>query len=196
MCQEISLSCFIGFGSLVNTETHGYSALGAVRIAGWSRAWINNDTYDHAFLSVIPGQQTSILGLLARVPDANWSELDVREAGYDRRRLEPTEWEFEEASSVGVPPSDMPIDDVQMYVHSHGDFAAPDRPILRSYLETVLVGFHTVFGTQGVRSFIDTTTAWTRIQDDSVLPLYPRYVKAQGAALKPVQQALAEIEKK
>jgi hypothetical protein len=88
------MACFIGFGSLVNTATHKYQPLAAVRVPGWSRAWINNDLYDHAFLSVVPQAEQSILGLLAAVPDRNWRELDQREAGYDRKPMEPSDWQI------------------------------------------------------------------------------------------------------
>lgn len=189
------MSCFVGFGSLVNTSTHIYKAEAPVRVLGWSRAWINNDTYDHAFLSVIPRSDVSIYGLLARVPDGNWDELDVREAGYRRRKLDSSEWLVESGVAPLVGETELNRDDVQMYVHSSGAFASSDKPILYSYLETVLFGFYKVFGEAGVRNFIETTTAWTAIKDDRSLPLYPRHVPPIGAAATVVEHAITGLEK-
>lgn len=189
------MSCFIGFGSLVNTDTHVYSTVAPVRIDGWSRVWINNDTYEHAFLSVIPEQQTSVLGLLASVPHGDWNELDIRESGYHRRALARSEWSIETGGGADTSAAESSIHDVQMYVHSSGNFATPAKPILRSYLETVLSGFYTVFGERGLRNFIDTTAAWTVIKDDRGQPLYPRYISAQGEAVGVVEDALAELQK-
>ena len=185
------MACFIGFGSLVNTATHKYQPLAAVRVPGWSRAWINNDLYDHAFLSVVPQAEQSILGLLAAVPDKNWGELDQREAGYDRKPMEPSDWqitvsEFEPAAESGEHHAD-----VQMYVHASGDFAQPDKPILYSYLETVLFGFYKIYGSTGVDAFIESTTAWTAIKDDRAAPLYPRHVPPQGQAVPLVEAAIS-----
>lgn len=187
------MACFIGFGSLVNTSTHKYQPLASVRVPGWSRAWINNNSYDYAFLSVIPAPQQAIFGLLAAVPDENWAELDTREAGYSRKLLTPTDWRFEPGEFQGEPDTDLNYPDVQMYVHDSGDFAQPEKPILYSYLETVLFGFYRIFGEKGLENFIDTTTAWTAIKDDRPSPIYPRHVPPEGAACRVVEAAISRL---
>ena len=173
------MACFFGFGSLVNTGTHRYEAFTPASVIGWKRAWINNDSYQHAFLSVVPDVSSQIQGLMAKVPNNDWAELDAREVGYARRVLGHGEWLAKASSSLTI--QNKP-DDVQMYVHVTGEFAQPIKPILWSYLETVLFGYYQWFGAEGVQGFVDSTVAWTDILDDRQDPIYPRYVPAEGSA--------------
>ena len=189
------MDCFIGFGSLVNTSTHKYQPVSPVRVPGWSRAWINNDSYDHAFLSVVPAQHYSILGLLAAVPDGDWAELDAREVGYNRKLLGDTDWQYESGEKGAVNAAPIVPTGVQMYVHASGKFARPDKPILRSYLETVLFGFYQIYGMAGVENFLESTTAWTAIKDDSAAPIYPRHVPPTGVAVGIVEAAIETASK-
>ena len=181
------MACFFGFGSLVNTGTHRYEAHTPASVIGWKRAWINNDSYQHAFLSVVPDASSTIQGLMAKVPNNDWSELDAREVGYARRILNEGEWLAEASSSLTI--QEKP-DDVQMYVHAAGEFAHAAKPILCSYLETVLFGYYQWYGAAGVQGFIDSTVAWTDVLDDRQNPMYPRYVPAEGSALDVVMPAL------
>ena len=183
------MACFFGFGSLVNTGTHRYDPYTPARVMGWKRAWINYDCYEHAFLSVVPDVKSHIQGLMARVPNDDWAELDAREIGYARRVLQPDEWLEEASESLII--SEQP-DDVQMYVHAAGEFAQPAKPILWSYLETVLFGYYQWYGAEGVKAFIQSTVAWTDILDDRANPIYPRYVPAQGSSAELI---LPEIER-
>ena len=134
------MACFFGFGSLVNIATHKYVAITPARVVGWSRAWVNNNTYDHAFLSVIPSPEVSIQGLFAAVPNDDWAELDEREAGYKRRTLSPDEW-IKETPTGRLADSFQQVDvlpaDIQMYEHAAGHLARSEKPILYTYLETV-----------------------------------------------------------
>ena len=168
------MACFFGFGSLVNTGTHRYVAVAPASVQGWKRIWVNSDCYDHAFLSVLPDRQSTIQGLLAQVPNNDWQELDAREVGYLRRELTPTDWH------CAVLPDPVLVQDVQMYVLETGEPACPAKPILWSYLETVLYGYYQWFGIEGVEAFIESTSAWTAVLDDREHPIYPRYVPAEG----------------
>ncbi|MFT5259264.1 MAG: hypothetical protein ACI9J2_001754 [Saprospiraceae bacterium] len=181
---------FFGFGSLVNTATHQYSEVHPARVNGFARAWINNDCYEHAFLSVIREPQTNIQGLLARVWNDDWHELDKREVGYARQSLAPEAWSLENELTQGQLDNFI---DVQLYQHAYGDFAQSDKPILWSYLETVLFGYYQVFGVTGVHSFIDSTRHWTIILDDRSNALYPRYVPATGEANSIVLSAIEKL---
>ena len=173
------VNCFFGFGSLVNTATHRYTAVAPATVNGWSRIWINSDQYEHAFLSVQPDETTDIQGLMAEVPDNDWTELDRRELGYQRRKLNAGEWSLTPGSLDLV--VSLNAANIQMYVAA-GEPASPDKPILWSYLETVLLGYYRFFGEQGVHDFISSTESWTAILDDRKAPVYPRYVPATGAA--------------
>jgi hypothetical protein len=85
-----------------------------------------------------------------------WEALDIREEGYNRHALHNT--------------------DMQMYIGS------PDcildgvkQPILLSYLDVVVQGYHTHFGKQGVADFFATTQNWDHpILHDRHDPQYPR----------------------
>jgi hypothetical protein len=49
------------------------------------------------------------------------------------------------------------------------------QPILLSYLDCVVQGFNTVYGTDGVRDFFRSTSGWdTPILNDRSAPVYPR----------------------
>ena len=49
-------------------------------------------------------------------------------------------------------------------------------PILRSYLDVVIQGFHDHFGPAGVTRFFATTANWQAVEDDRAAPKYPRAV--------------------
>jgi len=185
------MACFFGFGSLVNTGTHRYEAITPASVIGWKRAWINNEYYQHAFLSVVPDVSARIQGLMAKVPNNDWVELDAREVGYARRVLSDGEWLVETPKLPVI--QDKP-DDVQMYVHASGEFAQAVKPILYSYLETVLFGYYQWFGPEGVQAFIDSTVAWTGILDDRNNPVYPRYVPATGSAIDIVIPTIEKLQ--
>lgn len=171
------MACFFGFGSLVNTGTHKYETLTPARVDGWARTWVHNALYEHALLSVIPEPDIRIHGLMAKVPDDDWAELDLREAGYARHILQHGVWNTD---TTAIPVVE---NDVQMYVHTSGEIPTAATPILWSYLETVLSGYYQVFGRVGVENFMATTRHWTDVLDDRKDPLYPRYVPAsEGAA--------------
>lgn len=183
------MACFFGFGSLVNTSTHRYKMIAPAQVNGWARAWIDHELYQHALLSVIPETGTHIHGLITGVPGNNWAELDQRELGYERYALNAEEW-----STTTALQSSSETPDIQMYKHTAGGFAQPNKPILWSYLETVLHGYYQVFGCAGVEEFITTTRHWTTILDDRDAPLYPRYRPADTDAAKAV--VLPAIQKK
>ena len=186
------MACFFGFGSLVNTGTHKYETLTPARVNGWARSWFHHELYEHALLSVIPEPDTHIHGLMARVPNNGWAELDLREAGYARHALTASQWKTDTTAVT------LSEDDVQMYIHASGEIPTPATPILWSYLETVLFGYYQVFGSIGVKSFIATTRHWTEILDDRNDPIYPRYVPATGAAIPvviPIIEALTRASR-
>lgn len=158
---------FFGYGSLVNTATHSYGGARPARLTGWRRAWVHTDLRDVAFLSAVPCAASSIDGLIAEVPGADWAALDEREFAYER-----------------LPASDKVSHDVQgspqvsVYaVAAEKQTRPPEKhPILLSYLDVVLQGYLQVFGETGLRDFIDTTDGWdTPILDDRAAPRYPRH---------------------
>lgn len=123
--------------------------------------------HDVAFLSVTPDPLSSISGLVADVGDIGWDALDLREESYDRLVLDTD-----------------PLVGIAMYKASAAAMSMENlgQPILLSYLDCVVQGFHQVFGTDGVRDFFRSTTGWhTPILNDRAAPIYPRAGVLSGA---------------
>ncbi len=170
---------FFGYGSLVNTRTHDYRQARPARLRGWRRAWVHTDLRPVAFLSAVPCEHSAIDGLIAEVPGADWAALDEREFAYDR------------LPAQGAVDHDLPTQtDIAVYaVPAHNQQAASHRhPILLSYLDVVVQGYHQVFGREGVADFVTTTDGWDApILNDRTAPQYPRH-----QALSPQETALVD----
>ncbi len=155
---------FFGYGSLVNFDTHSYPEPKAAKLQGWRRVWRHTNIRDFAFLSVEPHEGTVLLGATALVPNADFEALDEREFAYARRPV-----------AHQVTPEH---DEVVVYEVEEGYFAEPStaHPVLLSYLDVVVQGYHRLFGDDGVKHFFDTTMGWESLPvlDDRHAPLYPR----------------------
>ncbi|WP_037293101.1 gamma-glutamylcyclotransferase [Roseobacter sp. CCS2] len=156
---------FFGYGSLVNLATHAYDDPRPAVLHGWRRVWRPTNLRKAAYLSVMRCGQTSLHGVIARVPGADWVSLDQREAAYQRH-------------------------DVSHTIHHDGPYAptavyqvkpdhianAGSHPILLSYVDVVVQGYLRVHGHAGVTHFFETTDGWnTPILNDRANPIYPRH---------------------
>jgi len=188
---------FFGYGSLVNSGTHAYPEFHPATLPGWRRAWRRAHGRPAAYLTVLRDPTSSIEGVIASVPGADWQALDAREAAYAR---------------VPVPDVHHPLPgplDLAVYAIADDAHEAPTRknPILLSYLDTVVQGFLTHWGRDGVDRFFQTTDGWDApILNDRPAPIYPRVqhttraerslvdemLHAVGA--RPFQDALAESD--
>jgi len=165
-----------GYGSLVNRATHAYAPARPARLSGWRRAWRYTPHRAGPFLTVIPGPADTIDGLIAAIPGGDWAALDLREAGYDRL---PT-----------------PLPGVMVYaVPDHGAVnPAGKDPILLSYVDVVLQGFHREFGPAGVAGFLATTDGWDiPILNDRAAPRYPRHQPLTADETALVDAALRDV---
>lgn len=157
--------CFFGYGSLVNRDTHTYTAATRAQLKGWRRRWVYTASRGLAFLSVEPDADTTIQGLIADVPNADWSVLDAREYGYNRVA----------SGDAVIHPRDIPTDISHYTVPRETWVAGGDQHILLSYLDVVVQGYLREYGAQGVADFFDTTDGWeTLVRDDRAAPQYPR----------------------
>ncbi|MCF6234054.1 MAG: gamma-glutamylcyclotransferase [Rhodobacteraceae bacterium] len=158
---------FFGYGSLVNRATHSYPDASPAQLDGWQRVWRHTDWHATAFLSVEPAKDTQIDGLIAHVPNSDWTALDVREGGYQRI---PSKGAVRHSANLDI--------DIAHYVVAgdwQGDQPAP-RPILLSYIDVVIQGFLQEFGQSGAARFFTTTKGWeTPILNDRPAPRYPRH---------------------
>ena len=157
---------FFGYGSLVNLSTHDYADPRAASLKGWRRMWLNTYMRGAAFLSVHPAVHQEIKGVVARVPKANWYDLDLRETGYSRHNVsEFVEVEASQPSSCSVYVADL----------TKETDSKQKSPILMSYLDVVLQGFFQIYGETGLDHFLESTDGWDRpIQNDRAKPIYPR----------------------
>lgn len=159
---------FFGYGSLVNRATHNYPDPYLARLRGWRRVWVRTMRRGVVFLTVRPDANTTIDGLIAAVPGADWQALDAREAGYTRH-----------ASGTAVLHNLTPPPQIAHYAippdkQKHGG----DHVILLSYLDVVVQGYLAEYGEAGVADFFATTDGWdTPLQNDRDAPLYPRHQK-------------------
>lgn len=173
---------FFGYGSLVNRNTHIYAQAHPAELKGWRRAWVRSAAFDRVFLSVIPDATTTISGLIAAVPDADWSALDARETGYARLN-----------SGDAVSHSLTETPQIAHYaVPTQDQGKTSQNTIILSYLDVVVQGFLREFGAAGVSHFFETTDGWdTPVLNDRAAPQYPRHqvLTAQETAL--VDQHLA-----
>jgi len=151
---------FFGYGSLVNVATHHYHKPTVATLPGWRREWQHTYQRDVAFLSVKPCPDTTIEGLVATVPGANWAALDQRERTYLRRDV---------TQDLGARQR------TAIYQVDPGQLTGRHGLILLSYLDVVIQGYLRQFGEDGVERFFATTDGWdTPIVNDRAEPRYPR----------------------
>lgn len=167
---------FFGYGSLVNLNTHNYTNPRPATVPGWRRIWRSIVGRDYAVLSVHPYQATTLSGIIADVPNADWKALDAREAFYVRQSL----------------PDGTAIFEVQEDII----FPSSPTPILRSYLDVVIQGYLHHFGREGVADFFATTDSWASIFDDREAPIYPRHQHVSMDVTSLVDTHLAAMVKK
>lgn len=179
--------CFFGYGSLVNRDTHSYAQASRAELHGWRRKWVHTQARGLAFLSVVADADTTISGLIAEVPNADWEALDAREHGYARI-----------ASGASVTHPRDPESAISHYAVPQSTWVDGGQShILLSYLDVVVQGYLREFGAGGVAEFFATTDGWeTPVRDDRAAPLYPRaqVLTAQEAALVNQHLALRSVE--
>ena len=174
-----------GYGSLINARTHGYEDLRVATLADHRRVWRHSTLRQVAFLSVEAASGWQIDGLLASVPETEWSALDHRERAYVRRDV------------ADQTRHDGPAGPVIVYEVAPGHAAPPDtaHPILLSYIDTVVEGVLDHFGIDGVQRFADSTTGWQApILDDRGAPVYPRHTAPGPEVTTTVDRMLALLD--
>ncbi|MEM9715788.1 MAG: gamma-glutamylcyclotransferase family protein [Pseudomonadota bacterium] len=171
-----------GFGSLVTQATHSYGWRGTARLSGYRRVWVPSPLWGQSLLSVEPHEGSEIDGSILEVSEADWPGLLEREKGYDVHTVT--------ASSL-----DPATKDVSLFVGRPDQaVAVNDKPILLSYLDTVVTGFVDNFGTDRARDFFGSTVGWsagiTKDRDD---PIYPRTVSLSDQVKSLVDEELARL---
>lgn len=174
------MMAYFGYGSLVNLNSlrTKYIAAYPARLNGWRRHWQASasgisaiECMNPALLSVhMHGEMSSYIdGMLIIDHLDHLPALDEREVNYHRV---PINDDLLLASNVdGL--DNIPVEHRFVYVANE----SPDdqSPLLQSYLDVVMGGFHALNGEQGVHDFISTTLGFGRsIITDRHQPRYPR----------------------
>ncbi|MBS0123363.1 gamma-glutamylcyclotransferase family protein [Thetidibacter halocola] len=176
---------FFGYGSLVNRLTHGYAPAHRARASGWRRAWIATAQRRVAYLTAVPDPDCAIDGLIAPVPPEGWATLDLREAAYERlTATDRIEHEATDAQTIAIyeiaPENRLP--------------PSPDHPVLLSYIDVVVQGYLTEYGSEGAAHFFATTTGWEApILNDRAAPRYPRAQRLTDAERVVVDHGLSRL---
>ncbi len=169
---------FFGYGSLVNLATHAYPDPTPATLTGWRRIWQHSRRRPVAFLSVEPCESTTLHGITAQVPNADWAALDLREQAYLRRDV---------TAQFGH--------DTAVYEANPAYTAPPDtgHPILLSYLDVVINGYTNLMGDAGPAHFFETTHGWGPVLDDRETPIYARAQPLSPQTRRIVDDALAAL---
>jgi len=174
---------FFGYGSLVNLATHSYGDPRPAVLHGWRRVWRRTALRKAAYLSVTPCAQTTLHGVVARVPGADWAALDQREAAYQRHDVSDTIRHDGPAAPTAV-----------YQVRPEHIAEADDHPILLSYVDVVVQGYLAMHGRAGVAHFFETTDGWdTAILNDRDDPVYPRHQTLSAAERALVDHYLTTV---
>ena len=166
---------YFGYGSLVNVNTLPAGAnVVSGQLSGWVREWRIWGTTQLGrqvcTLSVAPKEGVTIRGVMAKEPKERLAELDQREAKYHRVPGIGSSFICDARGEAGPP-------DMFLYRSKpeHYGWGSDDYPILQSYVDCVLQGFHAFWGLPGVDHFLETTDGWhVPILKDRDAPIYPR----------------------
>ena len=177
---------FFGYGSLVNTATHEYTPTEHMRLIGWRRCWRQVQDYPVALLSAHAHTDSMIDGLIAPVPNNDWTALDIRERGYDRIALT-------------LNAQTMPHRTIDLAIYSvpgpPTETTLTKQPILLSYLDVVLQGYLRRFGISEAEGFLTSTDGWNRpVLNDRATPHYPRHQVLTMLETKFVDAALKQLQ--
>lgn len=184
---------YFGYGSLVNVATlPEHTSVTPGRLDGWVREWRirgkNPAGRGVCSLSVAPEDGTLIKGVLATEPKDGWDKLAQREWKYDRVHGIGGAFRCDDKSAAG--PEEMFLFRSKP---EHADWGDADHPILQSYLDCVLAGFHAFWGEAGVSHFLDTTRGWhVPILADRDNPVYPRAIRLEQRVAELIDDHLAD----
>ena len=184
---------YFGYGSLVNTRTLPPGThVRAGRLNGWVREWrvvgLTDSGRGICALSVAPEPGVSILGVLASEPKSGLAKLEKREMRYDKV---PSVGEHFRCEEEQPGPEDMFLFQAKA---ENRDWGSESYPILQSYIDCVLLGFHDFWGEAGIRHFIETTRGWhAPVLADRHAPLYPRAIQADPEVIALIDRYLEPL---
>lgn len=176
---------FFGYGSLVNRNTHSYTAPQSATLHGWRRVWRHTDLRQVAYLTAVRDADCEIDGLVAGVPRGDWQALDIREGAYDR---------VSAAHQVRHTLPQAP--QIALYTIPEGKHGRPteSHPVLLSYIDVVVQGYLREFGVEGAARFFATTDGWDApVLNDRAAPIYPRHCTLSSQERAFVDDSLSDL---
>ena len=191
-CMTIT---YFGYGSLVNNATlPEHTEITPGRLDGWVREWriwgTNQVGRGVCSLSVAPEAGTVIRGVAAVEPKAGLEKLEQREHKYHRVHGVGEAFRCDEKGEPGR--EDMFLFRSKPEHYGWGD---KDHPILQSYLDCVLAGFHASWGEAGVSHFLETTRGWhIPVLADRDQPFYPRAVDLETKLAEMIDDHLSDLK--
>lgn len=186
---------YFGYGSLVNVGTlaEGATAVPGC-LSGWVREWriwgTNQIGRGVCTLSVGREEGSEIRGVLVTEPKEGLPALEKREHKYDAVHGIGGAFAHDHDGSDG--PQDMFLFKSKPEYYGWGD---DDHPVLQSYIDCVLQGFHAHWGEAGVRHFLETTRGWhVPVLYDREAPIYPRAIKLEARLREMIDDLLADLK--
>lgn len=184
---------YFGYGSLVNVATlPDHAEVTPGTLDGWVRQWsiAGREIEGHGVCSlcVVPRDGVAIRGVMAREPREGLERLERREHMYDKVDGIGERFRCDAQGASG--PNDMFLFRAKPRYYGWGD---AENPILQSYVDCVLKGFHDFWGEEGVRHFIETTEGWhVPILADRDAPRYPRAIVLSESLRELIDDLLAD----
>lgn len=177
---------YFGYGSLVNRQTlkTKYTQAVPVQLKGWRRHWqsraagyLHYSGKDIALLSVHAQSNCRLSGMLIIDRRDSLGEVDVRERGYDRQRLNRDQLELSESTGqIDIP------QELFVYVGKTEPVKQERSKLLQSYLDTVMSGYLAEYGEGDIEHLLETTVGFDRdLIADRDNPIYSRAIKPDVA---------------
>ncbi|MCA1298683.1 gamma-glutamylcyclotransferase family protein [Stappia indica] len=183
---------YFGYGSLVNVRTLDPAARATPgTLAGWRREWrawwTEHEGPRVCTLTVVPDPDCAIDGVMVSEPAEGLAVLQQRERRYER--IDGIGSQFRGAADGAPAGADAFLFQADTAIRKWGD---ETHPILQSYVDCVLAGFHAFWGEEGVARFIASTHGWhAPILADRAAPRYPRAQAIDAGLLARFDEMLA-----
>ncbi|OUS23155.1 gamma-glutamylcyclotransferase ['Osedax' symbiont bacterium Rs2_46_30_T18] len=166
-----------GYGSLINsisrTVTGETGAAVAVKVKGFDRHWSRISTaYGMSSVVVVANPLGACNGVLVEIDEAELSNFDIREGGYQRVLVDSSQVEFYQQSlDLSAARSE-----IKIWLYQADKVVDPcsSYPIAFSYLDVILSGC-LEYSQEFCSDFVQLTKGWQHeTLNDRLAPRYPR----------------------
>jgi len=173
------------YGSLISKEslahTIGKDNAGKAKTAtlkGYERGWRNHVHHEkRTGLGIIEKQDAEVNGIIFEIDEQHLDELDKREYGFDRRKLN----------------SDLVEGNLWAWFVVDPQVPTDEYPIALTYVDTVLAGCLT-HGVEFAKEFLRSTANWEYpFINDRDKPRFPRRAEISDSKILVINRLLKEI---